>query len=169
MSFPENPTIGQIYNFREWDGESWVEPENPIFDFIKTNGPRFYGVGNSWDSSKTGNFTVSTIYEDSGHFNNSAGVFSVPIKGSYFLFFDALINASVSPEAYSEGKFLKNGNEINGRFHTMHDITRPYEPLAYTGIMYADVGDEITMYFATVNGAYIHSTSYSKFGIIFLN
>ena len=111
--------------------------------------PYFSGDGtNTGDISVSSNivWVVSKVYVNNGnHYNTSNGTFTAPVAGYYLCTFNSLIKTDTSSNDHAFVEFRVNNIRQSVRNHTQYQVSRPYEPLSNTAVVYANTNDAITV------------------------
>lgn len=175
MAFPSSPVNGQIFNNMKFSSTLgvWKKSDDIIIDQINvTENPQFLGQGalNFVSASGSGTLKSKTVITNMNNaYNVSTGEFTCPIEGNYLCYFDALITTP-STESYAELHFRKNDVQSSGGCHSMHAISRPYEPVFFSTIIYANAGDKLTLWFGCFTSCVIYDSDYyCKLGFTFIN
>lgn len=170
MAFPTSPTINQKHEDYIWDGVAWVENNKEFESISSTATPSFSGWGLSSHTTygHTVYVPVNISHDLTNSFDSSSGEFTATIEGRYLCTWYGLVYSNYDSLGHAHTTFYVNDVQKSQRNHSMYNISRKYEPLSNTAIVYANVGDKITCKLYTGSGTTIYGPYYNSLGICYI-
>ncbi len=148
MSYPINPTNGQIYKDYQFNSSLnlWRKTVISAKTIRSTQSPSYAGrrLAAQTSYSNTNFIPIDTGHNIGDCFNTSTGEFTCTITGKYLVMWQGLVYSVGNSLGHAYVSFYVGAVEKTSKSHTMYNIVRKYEPLAITSIVDAVAGDKIT-------------------------
>ena len=116
-------------------------------------------VGGTWSTSGTGSFVRGTLANGNSIWNNTNGIFTVPVTGIYFLHWTVFLsNNSTRRDAYIYLNGTGNGNII-ARTEIQDDGSGMNKSVAVSTVLSLSVNDTVRFGARTAGGTTIYQTA----------